>query len=537
MSNVHHLRNVAQGAGRWNAWRKQEPGVQPDLAQADLRGADLAGLDLGKSILSLANLKKADLSGANLKDANLAGANLEEVNLAGANLEGANIAGAYLLRANFSGCNLRRVNLAGAGLVGKVNMAGADLTGANLAGARLVGAKLSGANMSRVNLAGADLRDADLSGANLTDADTSGTRFDGADLCGTVLQSFRSRPQTGAGKAEILGDNDQPHDQPDQDQPDELTAEHVVEAAEASPANYNVPQPEPEPAQETEPPVESLDDESVAEAEVMDEDEDEDKDEEIDPEAIEALVSEALQEQESAFGDDDSEGETDLPDFESLADTVDELEAEEADVAEEEVEAVAEETPARMAVPAPAEEDETLFFNYETKNFAILSLYLSGLAEKTPDDRHDLLDLLSRYNKYFLDNGTNVFMAAKANAVIAAFEDPTAALRSADRYLTVLKGLDVDAHIAINWGAATIRRNPADNHDELITNSISPAARLEPLANAGEVAVLEEIRSHPDVNKSLFEFTRVTRKWKRDVDHQGAGVDVVCYLVTTRSSQ
>lgn len=471
MSNVHHLRNVAQGAGRWNAWRKQEPGVQPDLAQADLRGANLSGLDLGEAILSLANLKKADLSGANLKDANLAGSNLDEVNMAGANLEGANIAGAYLLRANFSGCNLRRVNLAGAGLVGKVNLAGADLSGANLAGARLVGARLSGANLTRAILAGADLRDADLSGANFTDADTSGTRFDGADLSGTVLQSFRSRHR-----------EDTVHEDDDG-------------------------QPYPADEEEAYSPEEAAD---------------------------QGGEPELSADQGSKFEITDAEAEFLAPHV---------VEPEPEPVPEPAPEAVVEEAPLEVAPPPPPPvlpliaEDEGLFFSYETKNFAILSLHLSGLAEKTMDDRHDLLELLSRYNSHFLNSDTSVYMAAKSSAIIAAFESPTDALRCAERYLSVLRGLNVAAHVAINWGTATVRRGGDDGRDELIVNSVSPAARLEPLANPGEVVVLEEIRSHPGTNRDLFDFARVTRKWRRDVDRTSPGVDVVCYLVTTRTAQ
>ncbi len=65
MSNVHHIRNLGQGAGQWNTWREQEPDVRPDLAQADLKEADLAGMDLRDALLS-----QADLGGSNLRNAN-----------------------------------------------------------------------------------------------------------------------------------------------------------------------------------------------------------------------------------------------------------------------------------------------------------------------------------------------------------------------------------------------------------------------------------------------------------------------------------
>ena len=426
MSSVHHLQNVRQGAGRWNAWRQQDPNVQPDLSNSDLKGVDLAGMDLHNALISLSNLKKADLSGANLKNANLAGSNLEEVNMAGATLEEANLAGAYLLRANFSGSNLKRANFAGAGLVGKVNLAGADLSDANLAGCRLVGARLSGANMSRTILAGADLRDADISGANMTDADTSGTKFDGADLSGTTLQGFRNR-------------------------------------------------------------YDETDEEDVGEF---------DDGEGFPPEI-----------------EDDA-----VPEF----DDMDLMEGENATLAPETAPPVIEEEP---------EENFDVICTYETKNLAILSLYLSRFAGITKKEKVNLLALLTQYNSYFPDIESDVTMAARGNAIIAGFENPTEALRSAHRYLSALKDFHVDAYVGVNWGIATTRRIAGSSDAELLTDSISPAARLQPLANPGEVLVLEELYTNPRTEKDQFEFAKVTRQWKKASDRSTTGVEVICYLV------
>src|SRR4051794_4295204 len=64
------------GVDKWNAWRKDHPGVVPNLRDAVLMKADLAGGDgVG------ANLFRADLTGANLYGANLQGVNLREADL------------------------------------------------------------------------------------------------------------------------------------------------------------------------------------------------------------------------------------------------------------------------------------------------------------------------------------------------------------------------------------------------------------------------------------------------------------------------
>jgi hypothetical protein len=101
VSNPIHLELLKQGVVVWNAWRRRNTGVKPDLSRTDLRRtklilsdlmeADLSGADLGGANLSCVNLKGADFRGANLDDANLSRADVSGANLTGANLNWANI--------------------------------------------------------------------------------------------------------------------------------------------------------------------------------------------------------------------------------------------------------------------------------------------------------------------------------------------------------------------------------------------------------------------------------------------------------------
>src|SRR6266540_4090933 len=83
LANQKHLRMLQRGAHNWNAWRKANRSVQPDLRDADLsnahlRDADLSNADLRDADLRDANLERADLSGANLSRAHLSGTNFHE---------------------------------------------------------------------------------------------------------------------------------------------------------------------------------------------------------------------------------------------------------------------------------------------------------------------------------------------------------------------------------------------------------------------------------------------------------------------------
>src|SRR5262249_45982085 len=139
MANDEHVAILKKGTEAWNAWRKENPDIRPDLREANLRDADLSQANLGvdfKQPWPWRNLSGVDLSGANLTWANLVWATLSKANLSGAYLSsaflmGADLTGANLTRANFhDGANLSRANLTGA--YGNVSFKGSSLMRANL---------------------------------------------------------------------------------------------------------------------------------------------------------------------------------------------------------------------------------------------------------------------------------------------------------------------------------------------------------------------------------------------------------------------
>jgi uncharacterized protein YjbI with pentapeptide repeats len=164
MANDEHVALLKKGVDAWNAWRRENPDIRPNLSGANLRGANLRGANLREADLREANLREANLSGANLSGADLFRADLER-----ANLREADLSEAELSSANLRGANLRRANPWQARLR-EANLSEADLTRATLIGANLRRANLRRANLSEANIRRADLRKADLTRANLRDA-------------------------------------------------------------------------------------------------------------------------------------------------------------------------------------------------------------------------------------------------------------------------------------------------------------------------------------------------------------------------------
>jgi len=186
MANKRHLAMLKKGVKVWNTWRRNHPGLKPqldqiDLGKLDLGGADLSHANLKSTDLTQVRLQEADLDLAHLEKADLSEVDLTRVKLNWASVDGANLKRAKLIDADLYGAVLNEANLESANLTG-ANLQKASLENANLIEAILSGASLKYAVLKGALLAGADLTGADLSEANLTRSYLGAANFTGANL-------------------------------------------------------------------------------------------------------------------------------------------------------------------------------------------------------------------------------------------------------------------------------------------------------------------------------------------------------------------
>lgn len=165
MSTPDHPGILLQGVEAWNAFRRENPFIVPNLISADLRKASLEGADLRRAAMSGADLHGTHCRGAMLTNAHLNGTRLVGADLSGADLEGASCIGADFRGARLCGAHLTNAYLFEAQL-SWANLSNADLRGANLTQATLVRTNLSGAVLDGCSVYGVSTWDVDLDGAS-----------------------------------------------------------------------------------------------------------------------------------------------------------------------------------------------------------------------------------------------------------------------------------------------------------------------------------------------------------------------------------
>ncbi len=163
MANPEHLKILKQGVEVWNKWREENPDIQPDLSD----------LDLKKSSLQQVNFFDTNLSRTNLSDSNLI-----EANFSFAQLTNSKFIRSILVQGNFTAAHLQGVDFTEAVL------AGSDLSGSYVPDANFSKAMLIGVDLSRTYLKGSTFVGSNLNEAKLVEIDMSGVDISNSSIYG-----------------------------------------------------------------------------------------------------------------------------------------------------------------------------------------------------------------------------------------------------------------------------------------------------------------------------------------------------------------
>ncbi len=182
--NPEHFEILQQGVPAFNAWRRDNPTVCPDLERApigdfalkaiNLSGANLTGVDLSDQILNEADLSGAILHYTSFYNVDLIKARLDGAAVHFASWLGCNFSDASLIRTEFlqltasqigfCGANLRNVEFYGA-LLSEVDFSGAELSDSIWVGTTVMEGRFERSRVAGMSFAGVALVDCELSGA------------------------------------------------------------------------------------------------------------------------------------------------------------------------------------------------------------------------------------------------------------------------------------------------------------------------------------------------------------------------------------
>jgi len=169
--------------------------IASNLSHAEFKKCNFDQVNFLTAILNDTSIINSDLTDLDLQSFNLIGITLDLCDLRKQNLAGKNLTNASLKRADLRGANLDKTILSGANLADSL-MNGAQIRDTQFKSSNLTGIDFAGMDLSRINFEGAvlrgcDLRDADLSGACLANADITNTSLFNAETIGWDIRDIR----------------------------------------------------------------------------------------------------------------------------------------------------------------------------------------------------------------------------------------------------------------------------------------------------------------------------------------------------------
>ena len=477
----HYMMLIRQGVKAWNEWREESPGVTPDLSGANLTGLDLSEANFKRANLTGAEILRADCGGADLSGADLTKARLVFSDFMRTSLSGANLSGAYLMWANLIGADL----------------SGADLSGANLYCANLMEANLEGANLKATDLSITTLITADLDRATLTDAVLWQTQRAGWSIKDIVCERVYWE----------LGQGEKPTDYAPGEF-EKLYSERLkivlnypggISRVELTTLPMLIRELERSHAC-------TLRLMSVNEAaggarvEIAIEDAGEES-----VEILQASVKEKAFWQRKAL--------------------------EERNIREGIEKQLQERDEILYPLLREAAKQRLLASVNKQARIAVMFLDATKFSQMTEAEREVKVDLLRAQAVVSIKDPGGVYINTWGDGIVAGFDNLNDALLCACKFMEHLKVERIDVRIGMTYGEARVRFNQVTERLDIDGDSINLGARLEPLAEPGEVLISKELREHPDVKEANFEFTRQERRLKKAIGDKPADTIFECYSV------
>jgi class 3 adenylate cyclase len=166
------------------------------------------------------------------------------------------------------------------------------------------------------------------------------------------------------------------------------------------------------------------------------------------------------------------------------------------------------------------------------KTLFIMFADIAGFSTLALDERTHTLDLMRLLSKAVLKSDKGLYLNTWGDGIVAAFDDVTQGLRCACKFVQHLQIDGIDVRVGASWGAARIAHNEVTDRLDIDGESVNVGARIEPLAESGEVLASDLIIGLDELDRTKFSFVPRDVELKKAVGDKKAGDPVRVYRVS-----
>ncbi len=170
----------------------------------------------------------------------------------------------------------------------------------------------------------------------------------------------------------------------------------------------------------------------------------------------------------------------------------------------------------------------------QVRNFCVLFIDLKGFTQWSEGVVSEKLSLFRGLLKPILEKWKASYPNMEGDSLRATFRSARAASECACMIRDVLMAADFELRIGIDLGQVSIVHNEVTEQSDLEGNAVSMAARLESMAQAGEIIVSEKVKHYAEQETHDFEFTPRKCQLTKAIGNRKAGDWMNIYHLTRK---
>ncbi len=151
------------------------------------------------------------------------------------------------------------------------------------------------------------------------------------------------------------------------------------------------------------------------------------------------------------------------------------------------------------------------------KTLLIIFADIVGFSKLSTEERSQKVDMMRLIGRSILNSSQGLYLNTWGDGLIVAFDDPTQGVECACRFVRHLDVDGIDVRIGINWGAARITYNEITQRMDIDGESVNVGARIEPLAEPGEILISDLVLGLQEFEKSKLTITEKFVELKKAV--------------------